>query len=485
MNQQPIDKTSFLDFVGQILPKLPPKSVGRYAALSFLEVAGEMEDKAIDESDVRFWLVSMLMDGKKSGTCTRYIRKMHSFFKDWQKATDTSSDPFVGIENLYDSSCEPSLVMVNNNLACLKRMLAKDEESADWQLISIFFFLLYDVSASLADVVTLKFDGVVSYCPQLDDIVSGRDSSFGREYVFNLNQSHARHPQIERVLNENLFHILSAVGMTFDSSFSRSDITALWIALAIKAGMDLRTIRNVLPTVPLQFKALTLLEKVPVTEDEKREVICKVADFVNSNALRWFVMKLRPRVTFDEVNDSIRQKFPGNSFKVELFYPTHAIYKRKGKKTVRKDIPYVPDILFFRTRQDRVQRLFSKIGDLAWCYKWSNTPESGYSTISQEDMRHFQQAIGEFTSDIRVELVDLTTEYKIGDTVSVTGGVMKGFAGSIESIDSKSGSKIFLLRISNDKGLKITHEVSSEFIESFNSTSPAKVEASEKLKVKS
>lgn len=465
MEYQNVDCISFLGFVGQMSKNLPTKSVGKYAATSFLSAIDRLENDVVDEALVKLWLVTMLISGKKSGTCTRYIRKMHSIYKDWQKESGIVKDPFIGLESLYDSSYESSLKEVYQNLNSLKSLFAKNGESEEWQLVGIFLYLLYIVNVSFADVVNLKFANGPTYCPQIDEIVAKQDTSNGREYVFDLNQSHARQPQIIRDLSNHLYEMLSEVGMKFGAKFSRNDISALWIAQAIKAGVGLQTIRNVLEEVPPQFKALTILDKKQLPEEERQSLICKVADSINNSTERWFVMKLRAGTTPDDIEKAIAEKFPDCSLRIELFYPTRTVYVKKGKTRVKKNVPIVPDLLFFRTRYDRVQKLFSKIGDLAWCYKWSNSPDSSYSIISQDDMRLFQQAIGEFTSDIRVELVDLATDYKVGDSVCVTGGVMSGFFGTIEEINDQTSNLTFILRISNEKGLRITHEVEGIFLE--------------------
>lgn len=459
-----------------------PKSIGRFACASFLDSAARFKSNRVggdaDEAGiVRYWLADMLTRGMTCGTCTRYLRKIHSIYKGWQLVSSVKSDPFAGIESIYGAGCESGIREAEANLRHLNRLLSRSRESDEWQLVSIFLFLLYDPEASLDNVVSLKFEdarcGVYSCCPQIEELMASRDSSAGRKYVFSLNQSHARKTQILRELNESLRKLAVGVGMRFEEGFSRRDITSLWIARAIDLGIDLRVVRAVLPDVPPRFKALELLDKAFVPEAEKREAIWRVANSINSNATHWFVMKLRPGVTADDIKSRIEETLPGRLDTMDFYYPTHTVVSRQGKKRVRKEVAYVPDLLFFRTQYDKVRSLFAKIGDLAWCYKWSNSSDSGYSIIPQADMTHFQQTVGMFTSDIRVELIDLQTNYKVGDSVLVTGGVMKGYLGEIQAIDDKAGDRIFILRISNDMGLRIIHEVPDVFVESGNGASAA------------
>lgn len=112
--------------------------------------------------------------------------------------------------------------------------------------------------------------------------------------------------------------------------------------------------------------------------------------------------------------------------------------------------PYIPGILFFRMRQDKVRKLFSHIGDLAWCYKWSNTPDSAYCTIPSSEMKAFQAHVGSFTPDIKMELVTRDTALPVDSAVRINGGgVMENHVGIICSVKNNNGTRTYTLALSD------------------------------------
>lgn len=63
--------------------------------------------------------------------------------------------------------------------------------------------------------------------------------------------------------------------------------------------------------IPQEYSALSLVKKNDIDELSRDRIICSVADLINNQAKRWFVMKLRPGVSVEEVKKTIEDILPG------------------------------------------------------------------------------------------------------------------------------------------------------------------------------
>lgn len=465
MNNQQNNHADFISYVVQILAESQPKSVVAYAVGSFVDVFERYEIKSVDEDSLKLWMAFMYMKGLKVKTVQRYLGKIHKLYRTFNKETDDAADPFVNLQTYLDDSYEVHDEAVQLNVEVIKRLFGKDEASKEWSSIAIFFYLLYNADATLLDLADATFDNAPQYCSQVVEIVKSRDSSKGQKYLFKLDQRQVRQTQIIRQVSEDLVALMTDIGMKSLQGSVREKITAIWVYKALKCGIDIRTIRAIIPAVPSEYRALSLIKKSEISEDNKHNAICKVADAINDNTPRWFVMKLRKGVDIDRVKEKIEEELPGRLNTMELFYPTHTTVREKGGKKIKQETPYVPDLLFFKTQYNKIRSLFAKIGDIAWCLKDNILAEARYSIISQEEMSNFQKCVGQFTDDIRISLVDANRGLGKGRMVRITGGMMKGYKGKIEDIHDNKGTRKFFLQVTNDQALNWTAEVDEALIE--------------------
>lgn len=434
-----------------------------YAVGSLVETFDKYGVTTLDLGSLKLWIASMLLEGMSINTVKRYAGSIHTIFSEWKDRD--AADPFNEIQYAFKQPYEQDKTVVLQNLGMLRRLFAYNESSKDWKIVSIFFYLLYNADITLLDVIDASFDNAPKYCAQIDSIVKSHDSSFGRKYLFDLNQSKARPSQISRELTEGLTQLMQKAGMKIAEGQVREEITAIWVAAAMKCNIDIAEIRSIIPSVPYRYRALSLIQKKELSEDRKHEIICRVADSINDNTPRWFVMKLRKRISLDDIKDKVEQELPGRLATMELYYPTRTVTKKVGRRIHKDEIPYIPDMLFFRTQYNKVGSLFSKIGDIAWCFKVSQLPDSKYYVIPHEEMSNFQKCVGQFTDDIHVELVSASRALGIGRMVRITGGMMKGYKGKIEDMNDDKGTRTFFLSVSNENALKWTAEVEDVFIE--------------------
>lgn len=463
MEIQQNTKISFKEFAERILLSEPPKSLAAYALESVLEVLCKENAETLDENILKLWIVSMVISGKKASTCKRYFGKIHSIYNEWNK--ESESDVFVRILPVFHDLQEAYSDEANNNLNLVKRLFGRNEQSEDWQTTCIFFYLLYNPAANLSDAVNLTFADAPRFCPQIDDIINSFDSSHGRKYVFALKQGHSRPNEISHKLTKQLQTLLSYVGMQFENGFSRTSITSIWIAAALRCGVAVQDIRACIGTVPAEYSLLSLVAKSDIDRADKEKILCTVADSINSCVARWFVMKIRQGVSVDDIKESIGGKLPGRLNSMTLYYPTRTEKHVEGRRRIVREIPYLPNILFFKTRTDRVKSLFANIGDLAWCFRNTNSPESEYAVIPNRQMANFQQCIGRFTPDIKMELVDALQPLEKGRKVKVIGGIMAGYEGEILDVAGEPGKRMLFLSIADTRKACWTVHIEDIFIQ--------------------
>lgn len=83
-------------------------------------------------------------------------------------------------------------------------------------------------------------------------------------------------------------------------------------------------------------------------------------------------MKLRRGTTHDEIRAAIDAN-PTLAAAVTIYSPMRTTVERNDHKRIIRQEPYLPDIIFFNTRQDYVRPLFAAIGHLAWCFRTTPT----------------------------------------------------------------------------------------------------------------
>lgn len=463
MECQSDNKVSFKNFAEQIISSEPAKSLTSYALASLTAVLQSEGADCPDEEIIRRWIAIMAVGGKKTSTCKRYFSKAHSVYRAW--CGNSGVDPFDAVLPQLNSLQEVSSAEAEHNSDKVRRLLHRSEKSTDRQTAAVFLYLLYNPEATIADAVNLSFGSEPEFCPQITDIVSTFDSSHGRKYVFDLKQGKSRPNEIARNLTVAMRDMLTAAGMRFEQGFSRASITAMWIALALKANVSIRDIRACIGQVPAEYGALAIINAGELAVASKERIICRVADTVNSCATHWYAMKLRPGVGIEDITNAIANKFPDGSNTITTYYPTRKEIRKEGKKRVVGEVPYLPGILFFKTRPDKIKSLFARIGDLAWCFRTSNSAESDYAIIPHRQMADFQRYIGHFTADVKMELADINRSLEKGRMVRISGGIMAGYEGEILDVEDEPGKRVFFLSITGNTKASWTAYVDDVFIE--------------------
>lgn len=403
----------------------------------------------VSEETLNRWMVDLLLKGSKYSTCRRYLGTLHAVYKAWRPDDGGEDDPFLAVKKGLAAVCAHIDREAVANLALLPRLLKKSGAAADRQTIDIILYLFYDVRATLADVVELTYGATATDCPQIEEIVERSKTAPNAKYVFALRQGKRRPQQIVRELLAEMHATLGRIGMNFNGSFSRESLTAMWIAAAAACGIPVAEIRAVAGTLPPAYAFLALIRPQQLDRSRVSGIINRVADAVDDHAIRWFVMKLRTGRRPKDIRSLLKQQDEKLLKEIAFYYPTRKTVRKEQGRLVSEEIPYLPDLLFFRLRSDRVRRLFGVIGEAAWCFRTTNRPDSPYSWISRREMAEFQRYVGEFTPDVELEIVSRRPVAGIGDRVVISGGVMEGQTGLVRRVRTVDGKVTYTLQLSD------------------------------------
>lgn len=435
------------------------------AVRSFLRSMRRHGHEEVSNEALGIWIVDMTLEDYRLSTRKRYFSRLAAIYQEWRQSP--GDNPFADMEEAAGYDYESGFREASANLAVVDRLVAKDRRCEDREVIDVFLFLLYNVGASVDDVISLKFGDPIPDNPQTYDLVDAiREEAGIRRYVFGLDRGNKRVTQIRRELIGALHAMLARNGMRFADGFSRDSVTAMWMASAIRSGLPFAEIRSMVARIPAGYDSFRLIKPGETTERQRAKALNRVANSINSNATMWFVMKMRFGQTPDSIRRTLAEDMKETYGGMLFYYPTRKVKRISRGKTVTKEIPYLPSILFFKVRREKVPAIAHRIGDMAWCYKVSNTPGSPYCTISHEVMKNFQRHIGQFSADIRMELVSRDNPLKVGSEVMISGGGrMEGHIGQIQSLRNADGTRTYTLTLSEGEYAKWTvNDIDEVFI---------------------
>lgn len=404
---------------------------------------GDFNDRAL-----RLWVAGLFAEGIKYSTIRRYLSGLYSVYKQWLPGSDTP-DPF---KPLFADISEDMQLPASEakRLRLLPKALQKSYNADKSAYTAIILFLLHEPRMSLAGAIRLTKDSYLPSCPQAADIVSQMPAGTASKYVFPLKRGDYTDRSLARSILARAVGILHGTGAQHGGQFTEDTVRAIWISTALKAGVTIADIRSLLPAVPQQYRFLTLLEPGTLTPPEQEKIISRVSDAMCNISSRWHILRLRQPYGFDDIRSAVSACDNDIAGSITLYQPAYDKVRvnRQGKKTAERT-PYLPDIVFFRLRTDRVPAFVNAVYEMAWCYKASNTPDSPYAAIAPRQMEIFQRHIGQFTDDVMMELDERNTPVLDNDTeVEITGGgMLEGHTGVIQSSGNSDGTTTYTLVI--------------------------------------
>lgn len=431
----------FLDFVAIKLPLSPRDTIDHKSMASFLAAAPASAASTLHDR-LHLWAATMIERGMTPTSRRRYIEKLSTIYRQYlagqtsPAATPPGPDPFDTLRHRLQALPQPPAPTPGATPRC--QLAANFDnillQAATRPHLALFLHLLLNVSTDLAGAALLTIDSYTPLFPQLHPLLDPTSMHHRRRYLFDLQQSRKRQPQLLRDTLQAITRDLSQLGIPLATP---RDILTLWTAQAIHARLPLPTIVSLLPSIPPGYSHLSLVTPIPLTPAQIIDAKRHVADSLSPMGSRWYVMKTRRSLTPDTLRDTLTHL--GTPLPllndINFYAPTHSVARRTGHRLRHVTLPLLPGILFFHTRPGHVATLdgIMRRHTLGWVYRTTGSPRADYSIIPTHSMGAFQRAVGTLTPDVSVTLTH-RPPIGIGQTVRITGGVLAGYQGTVYSV---------------------------------------------------
>lgn len=112
----------------------------------------------------------------------------------------------------------------------------------------------------------------------------------------------------------------------------------------MKAGRTGSDVRAVTECVPPGVPALALCR--PSENIDASEIDAEVRRLLLVNPLKWYAMRLRPRVKFRQLSERFGRMETEKAAVPEIFYPCDEIVRRTDGRLTAEDRPVISDIVF-------------------------------------------------------------------------------------------------------------------------------------------
>lgn len=473
-DQEEFNQFGFLRYVESLIENGALTAAERSVLKSYISICHD-NDSCTYLSSIRVWVAMQLRKGAAYHTLRKYVSIIRARLSEYLGvALETVQFQLPDLKSLVDRSSLSATVLTQrkDNLSILRNIVTQRRfPDGDRELWGIFLYLFYTCSDSLIDAVNLRYEDVSEEFEHVKEVCDNCRTHAQRRYVFQLGQGKKRSAQILREMASGIDSLLHRLGMEFNGGFCMSSIKLMWIDAAFGSGISPVDIRSVVGKIPSSDSYLELLPESHISQAERFSILRRVAEHVCPHDEQWHVMRLRQSVSVTDIQERGREKLPNLMRRLTLYYPTREIIFKENKKIIKREVPYIPGLLFFRIGTNQIVPLMREIGDLAWCYKERNSPGANYSVIPRVEMERFQRYVGKFTEDVEMELAS-NVSLGIGRRVRITGGMMEGYEGEIQDIEESTENgcrrRLFQLNISSDQALRWTVSIEDVYIEAID-----------------
>ncbi|MBJ2183398.1 MAG: hypothetical protein JFR38_02675 [Muribaculaceae bacterium] len=454
---------SAVDVFEDILATLPLKTRGSYGkALRAFKKSlqgGAPTLSALSVSHVKQWIAAMATDGVRLSTACHYLDCMSALAgKAVEAGYALDREVFA---HAPQRAASGEIVTSPDALLAIGRQARPG--NAQCALSSdLLLFSQYSGGMPLGEIIKLEQADAGTFRGPCAEIAA-RYRSERRRALFPLSQSRRAHASIEAEQSRRIGALLSSAGSGL-RDYSPGVAVALWAAAALAAGIEPSIVRACIGDADTGT-ALQLVD--PASGVDVSAVHLSVASFVSHAPERWHAMRLRRGILPADVEARIAAA--GLSMPA-TFYPMTEVVRRVGHRMQRDIRAFIPDVLFFKTTDTAIAPLLRTIGDIAWCYRETNSPQSPYAVISDAQMLAFQRIIGSFTPDVELMRPTLR-DLGIGRRVRITAGAMCGYEGVIHDVPASlpghlcSKRRIFSISFLSDFGMQWSVDIDEAFIE--------------------
>lgn len=456
---------SFLEFVAIRLSQVSDRTIDYKAISSFASSIRGYEDMSMDDM-LKVWVANMIDRGLSDATRTRYIGKLSSLYKEYSAEAGIDGNPFDTLAELSGMDTFANKKVLQTELTKVEKIFdIIMSEAAVKPELAVFLYLLFNASSDMEKAIMLTTDDYSPEFPQLDEIINPGEFHHRRKYIFDLDQSRKRLPQLVRETTEAIDSFLRSKGIRLPDPFSKNTIPALWLTKAKNIGVSLYALKQVVNPLPAEFGYFSMLNGPDLDPEEISAIKRRVAEAFAPSRKRWYAFKLRRSAVYSSVQEYLKDNFQDFFNQTTLFYPQKEVSHRVDKRIVTEHIPLIPDVVFFNVYPRHVRKMDALIKSehFGWVFRYTNSPDSDYSVIDAKSMACFQHMIGIFTPDIKIELTQ-ESPIGIGREVLITGGILAGYEGKIFDIRDGSDMRQIYIRLSEKYSIKTEVKVDEVFV---------------------
>lgn len=173
----------------------------------------------------------------------------------------------------------------------------------------------------------------------------------------------------------------------------------------------------------------------------------------NEESKRWYVMRDLKRANAKEPAYKLLAEK-----KMEVFVPMKWHLVTRGGVRIRKEVPFIPDLLFVHEARINLDTVVGKTRTLQ--YRWLRRTWREPMTVADTDMKRFIDAVNA-AENPKYYLPEELTPDMYGHFVRIVGGAMDGYSGRLLSA---RGSKFKRLMVEIPNLLVAAVSVEPEFI---------------------
>ena len=450
-----VDIDTLTSFFGSAIEDMSPSTAGYYAKAvrNFSRSLHTHSPAVIDEAFLGRWAVEMHMQRLAPATITLFFNAISALYSRAAKAgVAPATTAFAAIKpRLRYALGRPSVTA--DSFGRMVSLLTRPHTlTADQRLgADLLLTALTCGPMPLTQVARLTRATLADPLPPTLAEIIERNADPRRKYIFALRQSALTPAQLGRAITAAVAPLLRHASLEADTIADAQDAAdSLWAYAALSAGLSPEVVATHLGHVPGALPILGLVDSTatsPLAEDD----ILQVGALFASAPCRWYALRMRRGVSFDEL--SARISTLPSPLTARLFYPLERIARRLEGRLVYTEQPILAGIVFINARSADILPITAAAADLAWCYTVSGRPGSPYAVISDHSLHRFQQAIGQFTPDYPAPSAATPS---VGDDVAISGGLFAGLRARLEKIETLSGQPLLQLLHLSDNNIRWT-----------------------------
>lgn len=430
--------------------------LGRYLTPDFQYCSSHEESCPVwQDSLVADWMINLWLTGTPLKTSLLYLDIISSLFGSAAKAGRCAPTKAFSLVKASLKTSGESLWRkgIDDDIFSRALLLTKSAPRLDGDAAVAADILLYSLISGctpLMETAMLTRSDIPGGNTELQAIARRHLQGSRRQYVFPLQQSEKTRRQVSLRVQQLLTDLFRSRGLPLADNVADT-VESLWAYAALRCGASASEVAGILGHAPAGIPVLSLVAPVVVGDSRRASIISQVASAFLVNPLGWYAMSMRPGVKFNSLDCRIKAE-QSSLPPLTLFYPCEEIAKVIKKKVVLRNRPFISAVVFFRTRPTDIVRIFSRIGDLAWCYTTSGRPGAPYACIASQQFERFQQTIARFTPDY--EVADSgALSLRENDRVKVVGGLFCGKEGEFKNVAKEEDNVVYRIQFVGDNGI--------------------------------